>query len=291
MRFYGRDICITNLQEFCEKHFASIFFSSFRSESLFSDYIHCLKVVKKSKHSFQLDIEGFEKEIKNIVTTSNQPIRTIYFEELKEYVNSGLIDWNKLTQELKCWHVEDPELFDVTKFDEYIKILNEIRDCFLAIACKHLSLYDAGKYDEVSPKKSHPSETTKTISTIIDSIPKLISEAIPEVLKIFKVFFNPNQYPDLETLLRTGKSNSSPLLFNDNGNRLTDAFKKLKENDFITGCDKKDLENWIGLNFNYVSRKKIKTFTPDYLEKCISRKDTICKNPLFNIKNGKIVRE
>jgi|GEM_PF-6545667 len=144
---------------------------------------------------------------------------------------------------------------------------------------------------------SQPTEfaVNKKINTIdqiiIDSNPAFSTESLLEVYNILKVFFDTEKQTELETLLRTGKCNNKPLVFKDNGNRLTDAFKKLKENDLITGCEKQDLEKWIGLNFNYISRKTIKAFTPDYLEKCISRKDTICKNPLFEIVNGKIIRK
>lgn len=135
------------------------------------------------------------------------------------------------------------------------------------------------------------STMTNPLETIIDSTPKLIPEVIPELFNILKDFFTPDQQAGLETLLKTGKCNNSPLLFNDNGNRLTDAFRKLKEKDFIICCGKKDLEKWIQLNFNYVSKKTITAYTPDYLEKCVSRKDFICKKPLFEIENSKIVRK
>jgi hypothetical protein len=78
------------------------------------------------------------------------------------------------------------------------------------------------------------------------------------------------------------------MLFKDSGNRLTDTFKKLIEHDFITGCQKQDLINWIISNFTFTHQNRAKAFIYDTVEKTISRNDSPCKSPLIEIKNGQI---
>ena len=92
----------------------------------------------------------------------------------------------------------------------------------------------------------------------------------------------------VKQIIETGNKGSKKLLFKDNGNRLTDTFKKLIELDLITGCEKQDLINWIILNFNYTHRNKLKEFVYDTVEKTISRNNYPCKSPLIEIKNGQI---
>jgi hypothetical protein len=108
------------------------------------------------------------------------------------------------------------------------------------------------------------------------------------VYEIFKDFFSIAQRDKLKNILKNGSSIDEKLIFTDNGNRLTDAFKKLYESEYITGCNKKDLSNWIKTNFLYTDKKSVKSFTDDYLKKGISRNFDPCKRPLLNIKENLI---
>jgi hypothetical protein len=108
------------------------------------------------------------------------------------------------------------------------------------------------------------------------------------VFGIFKTFFSLPHQDKLKNILDDGTSADEKLIFTDSGNRLTDAFKKLYENNYITGCQKKDLNSWIKENFLYTDKKVIKAFTDDYVKKGISRNFDPCKRPLLDIKDGKI---
>lgn len=118
--------------------------------------------------------------------------------------------------------------------------------------------------------------------------PAVIPEQVQHVYDILKDFFSTEEQTELKTILETGNNATTKLLFKANGNRLTDTFKKLIENDFIIGCEKQDLIKWIISNFNYFHRKAIKDYTPDTVEKTISRNDNPCKRPLIRIVNGQI---
>jgi hypothetical protein len=122
----------------------------------------------------------------------------------------------------------------------------------------------------------------------IEMKPVLKPESVQIVFNIVKDFFNTEQQIELKLILETGNNASIKLLFKDNGNRLTDTFKKLIEHDFITGCQKQDLINWIIANFTFLHRKTETEFKPDTVEKTISRNLYPCKSPLIEIKNGQI---
>ena len=122
----------------------------------------------------------------------------------------------------------------------------------------------------------------------IEIKPILKPEAVQIVFEIIKDFFSTEQQPKLKEILETGNNTNKKLLFKDNGNRLTDTFKKLIEHDFIIGCQKRDLINWIIINFNFTCQNKVKGFIYDTVEKTISRNDNPCKSPLIIIENRQI---
>jgi hypothetical protein len=134
-----------------------------------------------------------------------------------------------------------------------------------------------------------PQQTeTKTEQETIEMKPVLKPEAVQVVFEIIKDFFSTEQQPDLKQVIETGNIVSKKLLFKGNGNRLTDTFKKLIEHDFITGCQKQDLINWIISNFTFTQQNKVKAFIYDTVEKTISRNDNPCKSPLIIIENCQI---
>ena len=122
----------------------------------------------------------------------------------------------------------------------------------------------------------------------IEKRPIISESAISPFFEILKEFFALEQQPLLKTLLQTGAGAGQHLIFLSNGKRLADSFKKLYEHQFITGCQKQDLEQWILSNFKYQPKSQIKSFSSDYIEKCISRNSWPCKDPIIEIVNGQI---
>jgi hypothetical protein len=150
--------------------------------------------------------------------------------------------------------------------EEYLQKMNDLNEAFK---------------QSLIPSNPNPDVTSKPIFK---------SEEVPKIFEFLKHFFSEDQRSDFDLILKTGNDLSTPLIFLDNGNRLADAFKQLKDIDFITGCNKKELEAWIKRNFVYKSGKKTKSFTLRYVNDIISSKeDNKCKNPILDIKkiNGK----
>lgn len=117
------------------------------------------------------------------------------------------------------------------------------------------------------------------------------SEAKETVFSILKDFFEAEQQDELKEVLTTFGTAKNKLIFKSNSNQFTDTFKKLFENNFILGCQKTDLINWIVLNFNFMYRKEVKEFKTKTVEAIISGNQTPCKNPIIEIKNGQILRK
>lgn len=131
-------------------------------------------------------------------------------------------------------------------------------------------------------------QTEHTISEVSQQpqdvyIPKPCFEpdSIESIIQDLKTFFDISQHSELKRIIETGSNTNEKLLFRDNGNRLTDYFKRLIENDEITGCTKKDLINWIVKNFKYTYRNTQKDFIPKTVEKTISGTEQPCKNPIM----------
>lgn len=102
-------------------------------------------------------------------------------------------------------------------------------------------------------------------------------ESIDGIMTILNNFFETSQQDELKRIIETGSNSNKKLLFRDNGNKLTDYFKKLFESNIITGCYKKDLINWIVQNFeNIRGEYKFRT-----VEKIISGEGQPCKNPII----------
>lgn len=133
-------------------------------------------------------------------------------------------------------------------------------------------------------------DQTIAIRDSLNKTPTIEANTAFTLFQIIKGFFNTDQQTDLKVLLETGTEVNTKLLFKDNGNRLTDAFKKLIEHDLITGCTKKDLSGWIVSNFSFMYRSKEKAFISETVLATISTDKQPCKSPLIEITNGKIVK-
>lgn len=133
--------------------------------------------------------------------------------------------------------------------------------------------------DLLTPQKPQQLETSTTKQKYTPK-PCFNPKSIESITEDLNTFFDPSQYPELKRIIETGSNTTEKLLFRDNSNKLSDYFKRLYENHTITGCDKKDLINWIVKNFKYIHRKTEKHFIPKTVEKTISGTGQPCKNPI-----------
>jgi hypothetical protein len=101
---------------------------------------------------------------------------------------------------------------------------------------------------------------------------------------ICKSYFSPHDQRLLFFLLKKNEAPTFPLLFRGNGNQLVDAFKQVYEANLIVGCQKSELEEWIGSNFEYVYRNEQKTFPANYLNAIISSNSKPCQSPISDVK-------
>lgn len=224
--------------------------------------------------------------------------------EDREYEHSDLISQFQLYLFIDIWHICRENKIQVEKIlkdlkidlNDYftidakrfytgnkgfpkpeIKIRTEYRP-FLEITKKQIAPPSIQKEDK--PEQSHP---------VIK--PTFKPEAIQTIFDRLKVFFKPEQQTQLLDLLKTGNTVSDKLRFMDNGNRLTDTFKKLIEYGFITGCSKKALREWICLNFMFLQGNLVKSYNLETLERTLSGNQSPCKNPLIQIIDGSIIND
>ncbi len=131
---------------------------------------------------------------------------------------------------------------------------------------------------------------TKINDKAIEAKPIFKPEMIETIFDLLKDFFSIEQQKDFKTFLETGNNVNEKLLFLDNGNRLADAFKQLKNANFITGCNQSELINCIEKNFKYRFRDKVKNYIPKYLESIISTNKELCKKPIITVKANSITK-
>jgi hypothetical protein len=159
----------------------------------------------------------------------------------------------------------------------FIEYLNEINTMLEGI-------------ETAQSKPMKPAEQPATNSPVsIEFKPIFNPDATPQIFDILKDFFALDEQPQLKTLLKSGGNVQQALLFLDNGSRLADTFKQLIDVDIITGCNKKELENWISQNFRYKYRNEAKAFTLKYLNEIISTNKDKCKKPIINVKKDRLL--
>lgn len=179
------------------------------------------------------------------------------------------------------------ELSNFPTFENTINNILELRQMLK----KELINLDNEVFKEITLllKAIPPQQTeTKTEQQTIEAKPIFNPKAVQIVFEIIKDFFGTEQQNELKQVLETGNNASQKLLFKDSGNRLTNTFKKLIEHDFITGCQKQDLINWVVSNFDFTHQNKAKAFIHGTVEKTISGNNYYCKSPLIEIENGQI---
>lgn len=193
-----------------------------------------------------------------------------YIDELSEQLEQYRFN---LTNKYICLYALQPTRPPYDLPPELDKRINEIKDAI----------------EVVRNSFTQPQQTeTKIEQETIKTKPELKPEAVPIVFDILKDYFDKDEQTELKQIIETGNKANKKLLFKDNGNRLTDTFKKLFENHFIIRCQKIDLIDWVVLSFKYVYRGKVKEYKRDTVRKIISQNIQYCKNPLIEIKNGKI---
>jgi hypothetical protein len=106
-------------------------------------------------------------------------------------------------------------------------------------------------------------------------------ESIDSIITTLKDFFDSTEHIELRRIIEAGSNANEKLLFKDNGNKLTDCFRELFNNNTITGCTKTVLINWIIDNFNFTNGSSKKDYSFANVEKVISSKYRLCKNPII----------
>lgn len=118
----------------------------------------------------------------------------------------------------------------------------------------------------------------------LTSKPVFVDGIASKYIEIIKSYFFPQDQVHLQSLLQENQVPPYPLLFHGNGNQLVDAFKQLYEAYLIVGCQKIELEEWIGANFEYVYRNEQKAFPANYLNAMISSNSKPCQSPILDVK-------
>lgn len=149
----------------------------------------------------------------------------------------------------------------------------------------YLSNYLSG---DVTPVNTRYNLEQGLKKSVVKIKPNFTTTSVESIFSILKDFFSTEDQNSLALILRTGDDSPKPLSFKDAGNRLTDTFKKLIQQDFITGCQKKDLIEWIVRNFEFQKNGVSQRFLQSTVEKTISRNMFPCKSPLIEIVDGQI---
>lgn len=114
---------------------------------------------------------------------------------------------------------------------------------------------------------------------------KIINDLFTELKDYF-----PNQDEELKLILQTGEDAKKPLVFYGKGIEFGHTMQYLIKGRWITAVNQSQLEAWIGRNFNYFSKSKIRIFTVSRLNQLISDSN-LTDNKLFQISSdGKFRR-
>jgi len=171
---------------------------------------------------------------------------------------------------------------------EIIKGIIKFREALL----EEFKEYDRNlnKYESERVEKELE-QTSKEIYKSQDK-PVFSSSIVDVVYEILKEHFDKEEHKPLENLLKNNTTPTNKLYFKNNGNKLTDAFKKLIEAHLITQCIKSELEKWVCDNFQFKYLKNRQNFNPRTVQDVISNKISKqhCKTPLFTILNGNIIK-
>lgn len=127
-------------------------------------------------------------------------------------------------------------------------------------------------------------ESSSKPSNKITNNPVFKDGIAEKLFEIIKSYFSKYDQKLLLSLVKENQLPAFPILFNGTGNQLVDAYKQLYEANLIVGCNKGELEDWIGTNFEYVYRNHRKAFDANYLNAIISSNSKPCQSPILDVK-------
>lgn len=255
-----RNECLTNFRE------RSITFTEESVESMYNNTKDIITELLEVRHSQPLSISIIKKHMSQNDTMEWQQIEVWLF-QLTDMDDSFIYAYNHLAQ----------------KF-------NRENGCAM-YRLKEVSQNKLRILLENSSTDNHDHLQMQENKVVIgrDKRISLTFTKPDQIYAMLEKYFENNQKDDLYKLIKNSQKPLRKLFFQDSGNRLTEAFKKLKENDFIIGIYKSELENWIVENFTFLKGEECE-FNIQTVAKYISRKSNICKSPIFEITNGEIKR-
>lgn len=182
----------------------------------------------------------------------------------------------------------EKELFREKELKKCEKVINYYTNLFKTrpeMIEKHIAVIGKKAYKiwlENSPYILKPQQNEIDVTeTIYTPKPCFKPELIDSITKNLNAFFDVSKHVELKRIIETGSNANEKLLFKDNGNKLSDFFRQHYNDGNINGCTKKVLINWIIDSFNYSNRGLIKDYDFKTVEKTISNKDRLCKNPII----------
>lgn len=252
-------------------------------------------------HSYNiLEIEDFLQQSKNEFINNNDSFDVDIFKRTEidlelPYLNRYLECLRK--GKYNIWDFRKGKYFYYLKIDSergtnsrtlLISDKNEVQlEIYFKNILKVLSPLIKGN-NQIEIKKNFNEETVNSIKPIFNS------KSIIDIFEVLKEHFSNEDGLMLNKLLADNTKPLNKLYFMNNGNMLTDAFKQLIESNLITNCSKSELEKWIYNNFQHRSRikKKQQDYKSRTIQDVISNKNSKppCKNPLFTIQNGNIIK-
>ena len=180
------------------------------------------------------------------------------------------------------------ELLITGKFVDDLRNSVKLRELYLNELIKQAS-YLATPAEEATEV---PTEKPEKQCNRISNTPVFNDGIAEKFFELIKSYFSPYDQQHLLSLLKENEAPTFPLLFRGNGNQLVDAFKQVYEANLIVGCQKGELEEWIGANFEYVYRNQQKSFHANYLNAIISSNSKPCQSPILDVKkqaDGKFI--
>ena len=278
--------------------------SRFRNESL------CNEVITKPSHTIPWYITPFRRELAlNLLNCNNTvQLRTlikIYIDELSRVkgelpgFEELLIESTEPTYKIGYKNLENFQnqndysssyrhYLYVLVFDE-IQLLCIIHKIPFLKICKEvnfpINIIDIKiSYDPLR-KRSQKADNLIQSSKKPQIKPVFEPGKIVQIIDILESYFDKKQQKKLRTIISNGGIVSTPLLFKDSGARFADFIKQLYNVNIIKGCSKIVLEKWVGKNFTFLYRGKVKEFTSKYLNYSISTtsEQIKCKRPLIEI--------
>lgn len=194
-------------------------------------------------------------------------------EELKNVRPDGV---GGITFLLHLHPLTNGRIYHNLKYKEVLQIKVSILKAFQKVQTQN---------EDLQPQQTE----TKAERETVELKPTFTTEAVPIVFNNIKDYFSVEEQEELKHILETGNKASKKLLFKGRLNGLADTFKRLYENNFIQGCEKRHLEDWIVSNFLFLHRGKAKDIKPKVINKYVSAGGhTICENPLIKIDEGRI---